>query len=119
MPEIITQIKDFSCLKKILEQNPGLVILKFGADWCGPCKTIEPVVEHWIKTSPSNVQFCVINTDKNPEIYSFFKTKIKLRGIPAILCWKKENLEYYPDDIVIGGSINIVNNFFEKCRSLL
>ena len=31
--------------KDIIAQNGGIMILKFGADWCGPCQKIKPYAE--------------------------------------------------------------------------
>ena len=35
--------------EELLRQNPGKVVLKFGATWCGPCKVIEPLVNQWCR----------------------------------------------------------------------
>ena len=32
--------------KDIIMQNSGIMILKFGADWCGPCQKIKPYVKN-------------------------------------------------------------------------
>ena len=51
MPEktIITYFRDRNQLLLLLEKNPGLIIIKLGASWCRPCKTIKPVVDAFFK----------------------------------------------------------------------
>ena len=36
--EIITNIPNKEEFFKLLQNNPGLILLKFGATWCGPCQ---------------------------------------------------------------------------------
>ena len=41
-PAINHAVEEFSRsdFEELLRQNPGKVVLKFGATWCGPCKLI-------------------------------------------------------------------------------
>ena len=115
MLPIITDLPDMNSFHEILKNNPGLVIIKFSAEWCGPCKLIKKQVDSYIKNSPDNVQFCVIDIDENIEVYAYLKNKKRVNGIPAMLCWYKGNVNYIPDDMVIGANVNEIDLFFSRC----
>ena len=114
-PTILTEIKDRNHFLSLLEKNPGKIVIKFSATWCGPCKIIENVVEAWMKKMPSSVQCIVVDIDERFDIYAFLKTKKMVSGIPAILCYNKGNTTYIPDDAVIGADLTKVNHFFQTC----
>ena len=44
-----------SDFEELLRQNPGKVVLKFGATWCGPCKLIDPLVNQWFAKMPAKI----------------------------------------------------------------
>jgi len=98
-----------------LETNPGLIILKLGATWCGPCKAIEKQVYECIGKMPNNVQTIIIDIDDSLEIYSFLKNKKMVNGIPAILCYEKGNTTYIPTHSVLGSNVQQVYLFFQQC----
>jgi len=114
-PPIITKLETLVDFQKLLIDNPGVVILKFGAEWCGPCKTIEPTVDKWYSIMPENVQCCKIDVDESFEVYGFLKSKRRINGIPAILAYKKGNINYIPDDMTAGADMNQTNAFFKRC----
>jgi len=116
---VITAIENVDAFKVLLQNNPGLLIIKFGASWCGPCKKIEPLVERWFSSAPSTIQCCKIDIDESFEIYGFLKSKRRVNGVPVILCYKKGNLNYIPDDTVVGSDEKQNNDFFLRCQVLL
>lgn len=101
--------------QKILQDNPGVVILKFSANWCAPCSKIEPVVKFHLKNLPKNTNLYRLDVDDNIELYSFFKNKIRLNGIPAFLAFYKGNVTHIPNDMIIGANIPELNLFFQRC----
>lgn len=71
------------------------VVVDFYADWCGPCKMIEPVVHQLSKEYQDKVKFVKIDTDANQEIAMQFG----IMSIPTLMFFSKGKVE----DIVIGA----------------
>jgi thiol-disulfide isomerase/thioredoxin len=117
--QIITDIKDRNHFAELLKTNPGLFILKFGAEWCGPCKTINQGVQWYFEKMPQTVQCAIIDIDICLDLYSFLKSKRVVNGVPVILCYYKGNYTHIPDDIVIGADKNSISNFFIRCNKLI
>ena len=113
--EIITQFENRQAFLDLLAKNPGLVIVKFGASWCGPCKKIEENLHNFFMSSPSNVICADIDVDESFDLYSCLKSKKMVNGIPVVLCYKKGNVSYIPDDSITGADINLLNQFFMRC----
>ena len=112
---IITKFDSRNDFFKLLGNNPGLIIIKLGAEWCGPCKRIAPVLEGFFASSPENVVCCDIDVDESFDFYAFLKSKKMVNGIPAILCYKKGNQSYIPDDGVTGAEPAELDAFFRRC----
>lgn len=112
---VITFFQNRDNLFRLLANNPGLVIIKLGATWCGPCKKIKPVVDAFFASSPDNVVCCDIDVDESFDVYSYFKSKRMVNGIPVILCFKKGNTSYIPDDSVTGSDPASLDAFFKRC----
>jgi thioredoxin 1 len=101
---------------KQLQENQGLFIIKFGAEWCGPCKKVDPLIyEYFAQIQSPNVQCAIIDIDESFEIYAFLKSKKMVNGVPVILAYRKGNISYVPDEIVVGADENQIHLFFERC----
>jgi thioredoxin 1 len=116
---ILTKIQDRKHFAELLKENPGLIVIKFGAEWCGPCKTIEPLVQSYFEKSPPNIQCMLIDIDECFDVYAYLKSKKIVNGIPALLCYQKENLNYVPDDFVSGANPKEISAFFERCAEMV
>ena len=113
--QIISEIASRDAFFHLLKNNPGLIVLKFGADWCGPCKSIHSVVQGFFLTSPVDVVCGDINVDESFDLYSFLKSKKMLTGIPALLCYQKGNHTFIPDDSITGADPVGLHSFFKRC----
>jgi len=116
---IISSFQNRDEFFNILKLNPGLVIVKLGAEWCGPCKRIAPALEGFFATSPADVICADIDVDKSVDFYAMLKSKKMVNGIPVILCYKKGNATYIPDDSVTGADPSQLAAFLRRCGNHL
>ncbi len=116
---VISDIPNREAFAHLLQNNPGLIVLKLGAEWCGPCKTIKHVVDGFFATSPDNVVCGDIDVDTSFDFYSLLKSKKMVNGIPVILCYKKGNLTVIPDDSITGTDPRQLHEFFTRCGNHL
>lgn len=112
---IISEIPNRHIFMGLLEKNTGIIVIKFGASWCGPCKLIEKAVEGFFALSPPEVICADIDVDQCFDLYAFLKSKKMLNGIPALLCYKKGNQTWIPDDSVVGANAEDLHHFFIRC----
>ena len=114
--EVIIQFNDRMHFLECLKVNPGVIILKFGADWCGPCRTIKEALEVKFSQTESNVICCDLNVDENADLYGFFRKNRQVGGIPAILAFFKGNTSPFANLSVSGADFKGIDDFFNKCN---
>jgi hypothetical protein len=117
--QVISEITNRQAFFHLLEHNPGLIIIKLGAVWCPGCKTIEKSVHGFFASSPPEVVCADIDVDKSFDFYSFLKSKKMVNGIPVLLCYKKGNATYIPDDSITGADPHALHQFFTRCGTHL
>ena len=116
MPQpIITDTISLQAFLELLKINQGIIIVKFGAEWCGPCKKVEQQVYAGFNQMPINVQPIIVDVDESFELYAFLKNKKMVRSIPTILSYEKGNVSYVPNDVVVVANVDEINAFFEEC----
>lgn len=112
--EVIEEIEDKADFFDILKRNTGVVVIKFGAEWCAPCKKVHDLLYEWFEKMPSSVACYDLDVDDNFEIYAYLKTKKQVSSIPVVLAWKKGNTMIGPDYSVVGTDKTKIDTFFSQ-----
>ncbi len=81
MGKNILNIKSEKEYKKAIAK--GNVIVDFWAKWCGPCRTMEPMLDD-LNDVDNDVTVVKVNTDDNLEL----ATNMGIRSIPAMKMYR-------------------------------
>ncbi len=65
------------------------VLVDYWAEWCGPCKSIAPVLDELAQEYAGRLKVAKLNIDENQAI----PPKYGIRGIPTLMLFKNGNME--------------------------
>src|SRR4249920_683192 len=84
----IQHITDESFEPEVLKSEVP-VLVDYWAEWCGPCKSIAPILEAVAKEYDGRLKIAKINVDENQST----PAKFGIRGIPTLMLFKNGNVE--------------------------
>lgn len=70
--------------RAVLEHSQPVVV-KFGADWCGPCRSMDQSLDSLESRFANRARFLKINVDEKPELFTYYRSG---SGIPQIMIFR-------------------------------
>ena len=67
-----------------VEHHPGLVVVDFWAEWCGPCRVIAPVLEQLATEYAGKLKVAKVDVDASQQTAMRFN----VRSIPTLVFFK-------------------------------
>ncbi|MBI5583332.1 MAG: thioredoxin TrxC [Deltaproteobacteria bacterium] len=77
------EVTDQSFTREVL-QHPGPVVLDCWAPWCGPCRSVAPVLDQLAREYAGKVKIAKLNTDQNQQTARNYS----IQSIPTLLFFK-------------------------------
>ena len=79
----ITDITDVTFEPEVVGEG-GVVLVDFGAEWCHPCKQLDPVVEELADEWDGRVRVMKLDIDNNVDS----TMKYQVMGVPTLILFK-------------------------------
>ena len=67
-----------------VEQDSGLVLVDFWAEWCGPCRVIAPILDQIAVEYAGKLKIAKMDVDANQQT----PVRFNVRSIPSLLFFK-------------------------------
>jgi thioredoxin 1 len=77
------------------------VLVDFYADWCGPCKTMAPILSEVSRELKGKARIIKVDIDKNPQAANHYN----IRSVPTLLLFRKGEVRWQQSGVVPARAV--------------
>ncbi len=103
----ITKLTDQIFENEVL-QNSGVIFIDFYADWCGPCKAMEPAMIEAAKQNAGKIRFYKVDADDTDNCGNLL-TQYGIRSLPTMFILNIKELKKHADGTKADVDVDVID----------
>ncbi len=110
--DLIKDVDEATFMAEVVEMSQTVpVVVDFWAPWCGPCKTLGPMLEQAVTAAKGKVRMAKVNIDENQQIAA----QLRIQSIPTVYAfWKGQPVDGFQGAVPQSQ----IKSFIDKLKGL-
>ncbi|MGN1218937.1 MAG: thioredoxin [Phocaeicola sp.] len=94
---------------ELISSSDVPVIVDFFAEWCGPCKTMSPILKQVKDMQGDKVRIVKVDVDKNNAL----AMQYSIQAVPTLMIFKNGKQMWRQSGVINAGELNKIVEMFK------
>lgn len=94
---------------ELISSSDVPVIVDFFAEWCGPCKTMSPILKQVKDIQGDKVRIVKVDVDKNNAL----AMQYSIQSVPTLMIFKNGKQMWRQSGVINAGELNKIVEMFK------
>ncbi len=94
---------------ELISSSDVPVIVDFFAEWCGPCKTMSPILKQVKDMQGDKVRIVKVDVDKNNAL----AMQYSIQSVPTLMIFKNGKQLWRQSGVINAGELNKIVEMFK------